>query len=362
MRKLLALQKKEPPPPPPQKKQQQQKADETKNQEKKNKNQHSNENNKKKQQKHENDKEDDSKQLLQTLSFSSLPTAASAASSKKEKTSSSKSSALRKAFMERLAGSRFRELNEELYTTHSSTAYHKFTEQPELFQQYHDGFKQQVLSWPTNPVDVMLRSIVAYQKQQQQKKKIIVADFGCGEAKLAEKLLSIREVSSSAKQKKKKKQHNKNDTDSSSYCPFEVHSFDLVSGGNPLITPCDMSNVPLETNTVDVAVFCLALMGTNIDDFIREAHRVLKKGNGGILKIAEVRSRFESTTTDSSADNSSGSGGLDEFLQVMKTLGFDCTRMNRSNKMFLMMDFVKNGDEPSKQARFTAKPCIYKRR
>jgi hypothetical protein len=51
---------------------------------------------------------------------------------------------------------------------------------------------------------------------------------------------------------------------------------------------CDMANVPLKSKTVDVAVFCLSLMGTNLADFLREAHRALK--DVGILKIAEVRS------------------------------------------------------------------------
>ena len=36
--------------------------------------------------------------------------------------------------------------------------------------------------------------------------------------------------------------------------------------------------VPLTSASVDVAVFCLSLMGTNLVDFLREAHRVLKVG------------------------------------------------------------------------------------
>lgn len=33
---------------------------------------------------------------------------------------------------------------------------------------------------------------------------------------------------------------------------------------------------PLDSSSVDVAVFCLSLMGTNYSSFIQEAHRVLK--------------------------------------------------------------------------------------
>lgn len=41
---------------------------------------------------------------------------------------------------------------------------------------------------------------------------------------------------------------------------------------------------------MDVAVFCLALMGTDYGSFLQEAARVLR--SGGWLWIAEVRSRF----------------------------------------------------------------------
>ena len=55
---------------------------------------------------------------------------------------------------------------------------------------------------------------------------------------------------------------------------------------------------------------------------------------------------------------------LDEFLALMERCGFECTNMDRSNKMFLFMDFVKvDGSKGlSEKERFTAKPCIYKRR
>lgn len=36
--------------------------------------------------------------------------------------------------------------------------------------------------------------------------------------------------------------------------------------------------VSLQAESVDIAVFCLSLMGTNLGDFLAEAHRVLKKG------------------------------------------------------------------------------------
>ena len=61
---------------------------------------------------------------------------------------------------------------------------------------------------------------------------------------------------------------------------------------NERVTACDVRKTPLETNAVDAVVFCLALMAERVDDFIKEANRILK--TGGKLFIAEVKSRFES--------------------------------------------------------------------
>ena len=269
-------------------------------------------------------------------------------------------SALQQSFLARLSGSRFRELNEDLYTTTSDTAYKRFSENPELFDQYHEGFRKQVSQWPVNPVDVIIRWIRKKGAQEQgfKKESLVIVDFGCGDAKLG------KELGGKGKSKKQKKQNSESQNNVENQ--FKVHSFDLVANGNPLITPCDMANVPLDDGVVDVAVFCLALMGTNIADFIREAHRVLKPD--GLIKIAEVRSRFEAT-----ADGDDGHGGgrgkkrtddslLNEFIDTMDELGFECTQKDRSNKMFILMEFAKTGERPSSEATFTAKPCIYKRR
>ena len=65
---------------------------------------------------------------------------------------------------------------------------------------------------------------------------LVIADFGCGEARLAHAL--------------------------SSSCR-KVYSFDLVAL-NDKVTVCDFTKTPLENESIDIAVFCLSLMGTNI--------------------------------------------------------------------------------------------------
>jgi ribosomal RNA-processing protein 8 len=254
----------------------------------------------------------------------------------KDHPSDSKASSLQQSFKERLSGSRFRVLNEELYTTTSFSAYRRFSAHPELYHQYHEGFRHQVGRWPVNPVNLVAkrlkdRALKGQPPGSTRLTRTVVADFGCGDAELARQLLAVRQPDGRG-------------------AAFVVHSFDLVASCD-LVTACDMARVPLDARTVDVGVFCLSLMGTNLADFIREAHRVLKED--GVLVIAEVRSRFESKN---------GRDELRDFLDVMSQLAFGCTKEDRTNKMFLLLEFKKTGDKPDASVSFTAKPCIYKRR
>ena len=280
------------------------------------------------------------KSLIGAKSTSDI--ASSVALDEKSAVKASRNSKLQESFKARLSGSRFRILNEDLYTTTSEQSFEKFSKNPELFEQYHEGFRHQVESWPVNPVDV----IVGWLSSNYRKKTCTVGDFGCGDAQLAKDLLKITEKGK---------------------CPFTVHSFDLVSP-NELVTACDMANVPLQDKSLDVCIFCLSLMGTNLADFIREAHRVLK--DNGRVKIAEVRSRIEYSYSQKGqpkpknepSKSTRSEGTLEEFVNVLNELGFDCVRTDRSNKMFLMLELKKSGKKPNKKLTFSAKPCIYKRR
>ena len=316
----------------------------------------------------------DSTTLLPDTSSSDAPPTAVTTNSNTKKTKSK----FQDASKARLAGSRFRILNEELYTTTSEKSYDKFKENPELFEQYHEGFRHQVESWPENPVDVIVNSLTStYNKNKSKSKKAkksktspcVVADFGCGDAQLATDLMAIN-----------KQQNGEKDEDEDAV--FKVHSFDLVSP-NELVTACDMADVPLKDKTVDVCVFCLSLMGTNLADFIREAHRVLK--DDGRVQIAEVRSRIEYSHSRKGKNSNSNSnnnnktnnkessssstdattkteGTLEEFTGVLGKLGFECVGTDRTNTMFLLLELKKNGKRPNKNLEFSAKPCIYKRR
>lgn len=194
---------------------------------------------------------------------------------------------LQASMRQKLISARFRHLNETLYTRPSEEAFGLFQESPEMFEEYHEGFRQQVKVWPENPVDSFLKDIRLRAKVMPPGKgkpganpttqlskaplprtrgTCTFADLGCGDAQLS-KLL----------QDDKKKLH------------LQVNSYDLQAP-NPLITKADIANLPLEDGSINVAIFCLALMGTNWIDFIEEAYRILHwKGE---LWVAEIKSRF----------------------------------------------------------------------
>ena len=67
------------------------------------------------------------------------------------------------------------------------------------------------------------------------------------------------------------------------------YNFDLVSI-NKHVQVADISNLPLKTGEVNIAIFCLALMGKNYFEFLKEATRIIKVK--GYLIIAEVNSRI----------------------------------------------------------------------
>lgn len=58
-----------------------------------------------------------------------------------------------------LKGSRFRFLNELMYTSEGSNSMKLFKDDRGAFAAYHDGYRQQVQQWPLNPLDRIIKSI-----------------------------------------------------------------------------------------------------------------------------------------------------------------------------------------------------------
>ncbi|XP_038889651.1 ribosomal RNA-processing protein 8 [Benincasa hispida] len=217
----------------------------------------------------------------------------------------------------RLSGGHFRMLNEKLYTCTGEEALNYFKEDKVLFDVYHTGYQEQMTHWPELPVNLIIKWL------KEHDPSFIVADFGCGDARLSKNVKN------------------------------KVFSFDLVSK-DPSVIACDMSNTPLDSASVDVAVFCLSLMGVNYASYLAEARRVLKPR--GWLLISEVKSRF---------DPSNGGADPKKFIKAVCELGFISALKDFSNKMFILLYFKKKDDKTSEGKDIDwpqLKPCLYKRR
>ena len=177
------------------------------------------------------------------------------------------------------------------------------------------GYQHQAQRWPLDPLNVMITDLL------RQDSTSVVADLGCGEARLARSI------------------------------PNTVHSFDLVAA-NDSVTVADIAHTPLEDSSVDTVVFCLSLMGTNLKDFIFEAARILRVG--GTMKIAELESRFQGEENNS----------VGTFIQNVEKYGFKLLSRDLKKDYFVFLDFKKVSDVKKKKKlpNLSLKACLYKKR
>ena len=173
--------------------------------------------------------------------------------------------------------------------------------------------------WPDQPLD----EIIAYISKRAGNH--VIVDMGCGDARLARTLKSSHP---------------------------NITSFDLVSL-NEHVQVCDIAHTPLNPSSVDIVVFCLSLMGTNLTDFIHEAHRILRLR--GTMKVVEIASRFENQPH--------------KFVRKIEAMGFQCSKTNSAEetdnaptKYFYTFDFVKVAEGIKSKAVLTLAPCLHKKR
>lgn len=162
-----------------------------------------------------------------------------------------------------------------------------------------------------------------WELQKEKYHGLKIADLGCGEGWLA------LEVTKS-----------------------EVLSYD-IGKLSPHVIQADIADLPLEKASIDVAVFCLSLMGTNYTEFLLEATRILKQD--GLLMIAEVTSRFTN---------------LKLFKKILGLMGFQLLKETDIEDYFKIFIFKKTDQMKKKRIRKiilkegaeVLKPCIYKKR
>ena len=263
--------------------------------------------------------------------------AASAQSAQSEASPPTKLTPLQNQMREKLISARFRRLNETLYTSPSIEAVKLFQSHPDLFQEYHAGFARQVATWPANPVDGFISAVLARGKVEAADQKRRTQHKQNGKNKKRKKtkneevVLRTEEQEQTGLQPLPRTRGTCNIADiGCGTAPFAralqphmsrlgllIRSFDLMADGSdsagaapspPVhIEQADMCALPVASGAVDIAILCLALMGTNWPEAIDEAWRALRwKGE---LWIAETKSRFGHAANNTTSGGKSGAGG-----------------------------------------------------
>jgi hypothetical protein len=187
----------------------------------------------------------------------------------------------------------FTRMNNRWYASSSDKTHARLEVNPEEWGHYHTEYRELRKSWPIIPFEEEIRWL-------EKREGLVVGDFGCGEAQIAARV---------------SERH-------------KVHSFDHVAI-NPSVVACDVAGVPLDNEVLDVAIFCLSLMGSNFTDYLREARRCLRLD--GRLHIWEPISYFDD---------------IEKFCDGLSRLGFD-VMSPRKEGQFMRIDAVRNTTEPA---------------
>ena len=153
--------------------------------------------------------------------------------------------------------------------TEHSKFHIEISENPESWFEYHKARHENMQTWEEIPYEYIATKI--------KNKNRVVADFGCGENLMR------------------------------TFIPNnKVYSFDHVAIDETVIA-CDMCHTPLEDESIDIAVFSLALWGSNFEDYFKEAYRVLNYD--GLMYIAEPSKSYDAEQRN-------------ELITMLKSNGF----------------------------------------
>lgn len=181
----------------------------------------------------------------------------------------------------------FSKLNQTWSVSRSNNTFERLKKDKSEWEYYHTLYRQKRKDWDEIPY-------IEIAKKINKREDWIVADMGCGENLLAKEI------------------------------PNKVHGFDYVACEEGVVA-CDISNVPLKDNSVDVVVFSLSLMGSNYIDYVKEGYRILKPF--GFMFICEPYKKME--------------GKIENYKLKLEETGFNVTSTKTSSKKFVYVDCMK---------------------
>jgi superfamily II DNA or RNA helicase len=180
----------------------------------------------------------------------------------------------------------FSTMNKDWSKANSKNTHTRLSKDKSEWDKYHKLYREARENWGEIPYIEIAKKITP---------NMVVADFGCGENLLSKEI-----------------PNNK------------VHAFDHVAIDDSVIA-CDISNTPLENDSMDVVVFSLSLMGSNYKDYLKEAYRVLKPY--GMLFICEPIGK--------------GERNEEKLNEELTEIGFNCLQGVVKTERFMYLDAIK---------------------
>lgn len=183
-----------------------------------------------------------------------------------------------------------KDVHRKANTSTSEYMHDWFTNNPNDWKEYHKQREVSKSKWLEDPVDVIAKEL------NERNDTNVIADLGCGLAKLSKIVKS----------------------------PNKVISVDHYSE-DPDVIKADIADLSeyINDNEVDITIFCLSLWGTNYLDYIKEAYRITSKR--GFMYIVEPNDEFD----------------FDKLKEDIKQIGF-----NKINEVirdkFTYLTFIKN--------------------
>jgi hypothetical protein len=159
-------------------------------------------------------------------------------------------------------------LHQKYKTMTSSNLHNEFQTNREQWSEYHNIVEKNEESFAKE--EIPRNVIITELDKIKTKRTIEVVDLGCGKAQIAS--------------------HYKHDK------RFHFHNYDHVSFDNKLVIEQDISTLPLDDDSIEIAILSLAMWGSNCKEYITEAHRVLE--TSGKLYIIEPTKRWTNVETE----------------------------------------------------------------
>ena len=159
----------------------------------------------------------------------------------------------------------FSETNRIWNTSRTETTHKHLQEKPEEWHSYHEQMEDAFQKFPEEeiPRNVIIKKLESIKRPKR------ITDRGCGQAFISKYF----------------KQINPN---------LEFINYDHISTSDDIIA-CDATKTELEDNSVDIDILCLAIMGCNKEDYIKESYRILDPQ--GWLYVAEPTKKWSDTDT-----------------------------------------------------------------